>query len=276
MNPFRALDDYVVPRLGSALARFLGAIREAALRGNPRRRLLAGAAALSVAVAAGATAYAGRQESRGSSGAPAVVRVGVVEGEQVTAYLAGARAELANLAAGDGAEVYALASFDAYLEPDVLPGLLRGVAADTVYARVPLPGVQTEVVTAAPGELTAVFRRLAENREAAAKEADWSANKLTGADPAEQELRRYYQQIARVNRAEARAYRRGCGCVYGAVVRGTPARLTQLAAVPGVRVVDPAPEVLSPQSAVFVPLLPEQIAVVTPPAGQPPQLPPPD
>ena len=278
MNPLRALDDYVVPRLGRGLARVLGAITGSAYGGHPRRRLLLGAAGLSVALAAAATVLTGAQDGEAgrAAGPPGVVRVGAAEGQAVGAYLAGSRAELANLAARSTAEVHALAALDAYVEPSALPGLLAGVAPEVAFARVPLPEVQTEVVSlplsgpdVGPG-----FDGAAARKEAAAKEASWAAGKLTGTDARERRLREFYAGVAKVNTAEARAYRRGCACVYALVVRGTPVRLAQLAARPGVRVVDPAPEATSLGTTEFLPLQPEQIVVVTSPADDLPQLPP--
>jgi hypothetical protein len=278
MNPLRALDDYVVPRLGHGLARVLGAITGSAQGGHPRGRLLLGAAGLSVALAAAATVLTSADDGEAgrAAGPPGVVRVGAAEGQTVAAYLAGSRAELAGLTVRSTAEVHALAALDAYVEPSALPGLLAGVVPEAAFARVPLPDVQTEIINlpltgpdVGPG-----FDGAASRKEAAAKEASWAAGKLTGTDARERRLREFYLRVAKLNSAEARAYRRGCACLYGLVVRATPVRLAQLAARPGVRVVDAAPEVTSLGTTEFLPLEPEEIAIVTPPAGELPQLPP--
>ena len=78
------------------------------------------------------------------------------------------------------------------------------------------------------------------------------------------ELRRVYETVAAAALAEATAYRSQCSCVYAAVVRAAPAALGELAARPGVRAVDPAPEVQRLDRAVFRPPLPEQLGSVTP------------
>jgi hypothetical protein len=279
MNPFRALDDYVVPRCGRVVAGVLGAITGSAYGGHPRRRLLLGAAALSVALASAATVLtsAESEPARPAAVRPSAVRVGVTAGDIVEEYLGGSQSELRALAGSSTAEVHALAALDAYVEPSALPGLLRGVSAEIVFARVPLRDIPTEVV---PVPLTGrsvdpgpALRAVATRKEATAKAAEWSANRLTGNGKSERELRTYYQDVARVNRAEARAYEQGCACVYGIVVRATPIRLAQLAARSGVRVVDPAPEVSDVGRTVFAPLEPEQVTVVAPEPGDGPELP---
>jgi hypothetical protein len=280
MNLFRALDDYVVPRLGRGLALVLGTVMGSEHGGHPRRRLLLGAAGLSVALAGAATVLTGAQGR--VPGAPprppGVVRVGAAEGVAVDAYLASSRAELSALAARSTAEVSALAALDSYVEPSALPGMLRGITAEAAFARVPLPDLQTEIVDLPLGGVAAAvtpgFAQSASRKEAAAKEATWAAGKLTGKGQRERQLRAFYQDVAKVNSAEAEAFRRECACVYAVVVRGTPVRLRQLAARPGVRVVDPAPEITSLGTTQFLPLQPEQIAVVTPPTGRVPAAPP--
>jgi hypothetical protein len=274
MNPFRALDDHVVPRLGRGLARCLDALT-GGRDGNLGRRVLVRAAALLLVVAVGGTLYAGR--SRPPAADPTtgdVVRVGVASGDQVPAYLARSRDELIDLSTRGTEETYALVALHAYTEPQLLGPLLQGVRTELVYARVPLPNVQTEIVSipvnALPGDVEAAFRRVGARKQAEAADAEWSAGKLAGDDPRERELRALYLDIARVDRAESSAYRGLCACAYGVVVRATPLRLRQLAARPGVRAVDAAPEVRRLDRTVFSPLRPELTAVVGPPADSGP------
>jgi len=159
-----------------------------------------------------------------------VVRVGVSQGQSIPAYLQDSRAELAALAASPTAgqaETYALVTLRAYLAPQRLAAVLAGVSVSHVYARVPLPRTQTEIV-----RIPAV-------------------------------------QVP--DDVQALAYRERCSCVYAGVVRATPAVLRDVAARPGVRVVDPAPEVRRVDRAVFLPPLPEQADTARPPPdGGPP------
>src|SRR5918995_2076240 len=146
MNPLRKLDETVLPRLARGLGRIadaLGRVGRGPLGGRP---VLVGAAVLAL-VALGATVVTVRARP-----APLdqytgdVVRVGASDGDQVPAYLAKSRSELAALANTRAAETHALVSLGSYLEPAVLAGLLADVTTVRVYARVPLPDVQTEIV----------------------------------------------------------------------------------------------------------------------------------
>ncbi|WBB75335.1 hypothetical protein O7602_07405 [Micromonospora sp. WMMD1128] len=194
-----------------------------------------------------------------------VTRVGVAGGASVPAYLRTAGDELARLDAPDG---YALVSFAAYLTPARVAETLAGTPVSAVLARVPLPGRQTEIVRLAvlrlPDDAVTAMAEVAarKDREAAEYRARAAAPSAT-ADPGR---RREYDTGAAVAAGEAAGYRAGCACLYAAVVRGVPAALRALAERPGVRVVDPAPEVTRLDRTVFTPPLPEQRDVARPPA----------
>jgi hypothetical protein len=200
------------------------------------------------------------------------VRVGVRDGDSVPAYAAQSRAELAALRADH--PVYALVSLSGYVNPAGLATLVHeapAVAPLYAYARVPLPDRQTELVRLAatnlPDGLIAAMGSVAERKDADA--ATSTAQASTQTDP---HLQALYRSDAVLDRAEAAAYRSGCACVYALVVRAVPAALVTLAGRPGVRIVDPAPEVVEPGRTVFVAPLPEQVDRVTPPpdTGLPP------
>jgi hypothetical protein len=179
----------------------------------------------------------------------AVVRVGVAQGESIPAYVAASRAELPAVS-GAG---FALVSLSSYVSPARLAPFVRDIAVVAVFARVPLPGTQTEIVRMAaqrvPDDVLAGMASAAARKEREA--ADFRA--------------RGDQDRARVASAEADAYRRSCACVYAVVVRADPEALASVAGLDGVRVVDPAPEVVRLERAVFLPPLPEQTGVARPP-----------
>ncbi|MFI2712613.1 hypothetical protein ACH495_21055 [Micromonospora sp. NPDC018662] len=190
-----------------------------------------------------------------------VTRVGVAAGGSVPAYRRAAAAELARLDAPDG---WALVTFAAYLTPDRVATALAGTPVSAVIARVPLPGRQTEIVRIAALRLPDdVVGGMA---EVAARKDREAADYLTRAATADPGLRREYDTGAAVAAGEAAGYRAGCACVYAAVVRAAPDALRALADRPGVRVVDPAPEVTRLDRTVFTPPLPEQRDVARPPA----------
>jgi hypothetical protein len=231
---------------------------------------VAGVAVLALVVA-GATAVHLRSrpapvdESTGD-----VVRVGPSDGDQISAYEAQSRSEIEALVVSGAGATTTLVSFESYVDPSALVPLLGGVTPVRVYARVPLPDVQTEIVFfpvhTLAADVPAAMKRTAETKERAARDADQAADGLTGSGAQEAELRAFYRRDAQVSRAEASSYRQLCSCVYGAVVRAEPARLVELARREGLRVVDPAPESRRLDRTVFLPLQPEQRGVVSPPA----------
>ncbi|MFF4890776.1 hypothetical protein [Micromonospora chersina] len=196
-----------------------------------------------------------------------VTRVGVADGAPVPAYLRAAADELARLDAPAPGS-YALVSFAAYLTPAQVATALGGAPVSAVVARVPVPGRQTEIVRIAalrlPDDVVAGMAEVAGRKDREA--ADYRARAAAPAATADSELRRVYDTGAAVAAREAAGYRAGCACVYAAVVRDAPDALRALAARPGVRAVDPAPEVTRLDRTVFTPPLPEQRDVARPPA----------
>jgi hypothetical protein len=198
-----------------------------------------------------------------------VVRVGAAEGDRVALYADRARAELGALVANSTAETYALVSLRDYRTPAGVVPMLTDVEATRVFVRLPLPQIQTAIesfgVRTPAVDIPVALRRIADRRVADAAQDEQTAARLSAGDAQERELREFYTGSARLDRAEAAAYRQGCACVYAVVVRATPVRLVALARRAGVRVVDPAPEIRRLDRTVFLPLLPEQATVVAPP-----------
>jgi hypothetical protein len=268
----RRLDDRLLPPLGRGMAR-LG-------RTPARLKFLTGAAvAGSTAVLLTAVWAADRRPPSGDQTVGEVIRVGVAEGGSIPEYLDGSARELAALPGPAGTEdpagtddprgIYALVTFTEYLGPDRLATALDGRAASVVVGRVPLPGVQTEIVRIAvqrlPADLLGGMAVIAERKEKESADYRRLSAKLTGDSAQELELRNVYDSGAKVSAAEATAYRDGCSCLYAAVIRATPAELSEVAERPGIRAVDPAPELVRLDRAVLLPPLPEQTDVVRPP-----------
>ncbi|MFI6158757.1 hypothetical protein ACIA59_02285 [Micromonospora haikouensis] len=232
-----------------------------------RPRALTVAALLSVAAVLVAADWVGRHDRPVDDRTVGeVTRVGVPPGGSVPEYLRAAAAELTALPSdGSPSGTYALVSFADYLAPDRLADTLAGVAVAEVVARAPLPGRQTEIVRLSaqrlPQDVVVGMAGMAgrKDREAADQRA-----RAAAADDAE--LRRAYETGALVAAGEAAAYRAGCACAYAAVVRAAPDALRALAARPGVRAVDPAPELRRLDRTVVTPPLPEQRDVARPPA----------
>ncbi|MFD2763184.1 hypothetical protein [Micromonospora eburnea] len=240
-------------------------------RRRPSRSGLLTWIALACAVAVlAAGLWERRREPVGDRTVGEVTRVGVADGDSIPDYQRRAAAELAALAApaSPGPGDWALVSFAAYLTPAGLAEALGGTPVAAVVARLPLPDRQTEIVRIAamrlPDDVVAGMAEVATRKDREA--ADYRARAAAPSAAADAELRRVYDTGASVSAQEAAAYRSGCACVYAAVVRDTPDALRALAARPGVRVVDAAPEVRRLDRTVFTPPLPEQRDVVRPPA----------
>jgi hypothetical protein len=207
-----------------------------------------------------------------------MVRVGVVQGQSVPGYLSSAEDELAaltNPSAPAGGDLWALVSLDRYVPPGALPALLAGAASAQVLTRVPIPGAKTQTVRMAayhlPTDVLAGMVDAALQRDQEQAEYRQLSRQL---DAGQDRARNAYETAARTAAAEATAYRSGCACVFAAVIRAAPVVLQQVADRPGVRSVDPAPEVGRLDRAEFRPPLPEQDGTVpAEPTGSPQAVP---
>ena len=263
MARFSRIDSRVVPRLARGLHRLTGAARRRRIR-----PLTVVAAVLLLAVAATGVWRLVRPE-RSTSEGTSPVWVGVRDGDSVPRYLEASRAKLAMLAAAQPDQpIYALVTFSRYLNPDQVRTVATAapdVTSVRGYARVPLPGRQTERVMLAAARLPADL--IADMAVVAARKDDDAATyeRMATADELGTQLRDIYDSNARVSRAEADGYRSACACLFALLVRAKPGALTALADQPDVRGVDPADNVAAPDDAVFVAPLPEQTDRVQPP-----------
>ncbi|GAB2590088.1 hypothetical protein Aab01nite_40800 [Paractinoplanes abujensis] len=255
-------------------------IRGPVLGGAPAVRLAATVAAVSAGVLLVGLIWVSRRDAVPPEDPSDVVRVGVVQGQSVPGYLDATRSELTALtdpSAPAAGETWALVSLDGYVGPGLLPDLLAGTAVAQAYARVPLPGTHTPVVRIPVYRLPAdvmsgmLDTALARDREHA--EYEQLARRLAGDDDNQQRARRAYATAARTAAQEASAYRSGCSCVFAAVVRAAPSALRDLADRPGVRAVDPAPEVRSLDRTQFRPPQPEENGTVPPEPSRSPAVP---
>jgi hypothetical protein len=263
------MDEYVVSRVARLVSRM--SVPAPRWRARPLTVL---AVVLGLAVAGTALVPLLRPQPSGGSPGTSPVWVGVREGDSIPTYIELSKSRLAALGAqAPDRIVYALASLNRYLTPYDVASMMEAVAGSgagaalasvTAYARVPLPGRQTERVSLLainpPSDLAHAMVTVADRKD---EDAD-SYTAMAAAQPPGS-LRDIYVSNADVSRAEASAYRSLCACVFALVVRGRAAALQALAAHTHVRVVDPATDIDSPAGAVFAPPLPEQEDRVAPP-----------
>jgi len=253
-EPFRRLDERVVPLLADAL-RWCGRL----FRQRPWT-VISGASMVLVLVVAVAW-WAGQGGS--PSPALAAARVGVAPGESVAGYALASRAELRNLVTADpNHQVFALVTLTAYLAPERLTPLSRGLAVSAVFVRVPGPPAEARIARIdafrIPQDVAAGMDQLALRRDGEVVDIGEVIKGLPGRTPSERRLLASYRAQQQRAATESAAYRGRCSCVYALVVRATPGKLTQVAARSEVRTVDVAPEVRRLDRAVFLPPLPEQ------------------
>ena len=193
-------------------------------------------------VAFGAAVVAAGQREPDPPPLPGVERLGPEPGEPVARYLG--RAAISLPAQGSG-PAWALVQLEDHLDAATAARLTRDVRLSRVVLRVPLPRVQTALLThpvpgqRPAGEIAAAMRSAAGDRQAVAAPATAG-------------------RAGEVAAAEARRLRAGCSCVVALLVRGDHAALERLATRSQVRAVHAARVGTPPQGLALAPLLPEQ------------------
>jgi hypothetical protein len=257
MNILQRLDQRLLPAAGDVLARLF--------RGAVRLRAFTTAVAVVAVTATLLVVHGAQEQQRSDPSLGDVLRVGVDEGGSIPGYVQRAADELAALQGEQS--VYALVSFTAYLGPDRLPPVLAGVALSSVFARVPLPGTQTELVRLGAYEVPAdVVAAMDATAARKAEEAVHYRRLLDKAANQPGDVRAVYLDGAIIADKEATAYRAHCSCVYAAVIYAAPAGLRAVAARPEIRAVDPITDLRRLDRTVFLPPLPEQAQVAGPPS----------
>src|SRR3954454_2015298 len=130
----------------------------------------------------------------------AVVRVGVAPGDSIPVYAESSRRELQARVAAGAPETSALVSSSEYLPPLRLTSIIGGVTLTTVYARVPLPGEQSEIgripATKVPVDVVLGMDQVAARK--AREAADYRARLL---GPVDRRLAEVYPSGARLSAA---------------------------------------------------------------------------
>jgi hypothetical protein len=207
--------------------------------------------ALVTAWVAGSEGGGGPGAGGGIAGSTDAVRLGPESGESVDGYLA----RVAAVRPGEGARRLALVAFGTSRDVGAAAATLAGVdaRADQAVFRVPLPRVQTAVrrvpLDGRGGVDPVAALRLAEAQ--AANRAGETARTTDG-------------RARAIAAAESPRLAAGCACVVALVVDIDPVAVPVLAARPGVRAVQVAPDGARADALAVVPLLPEQVGTVGP------------
>lgn len=182
-------------------------------------------------------------------------KLGPTPGPNAEGYVAAKKSWLHEVAVKAAAEpAAALVSFSSLVRADDLPKLAGGAHIDLVFVR--FPGSDPEALAVDTSVTTSLLARA----ERAAAKLDSQARQLeTLAASASGDTRQRYLQQVSAKRSEAGDVRRGCRCVYAAVLSGTTlGSLDQLQSRPEVRLVDvPDPPVTDVRGFELTPLLPK-------------------
>ncbi|MEV0250533.1 hypothetical protein AB0H76_28335 [Nocardia sp. NPDC050712] len=178
-------------------------------------------------------------------------RLGPEQGETVADYLARATASLGG---ADTAEHWALVSFRRELAPAEIPAHSAGLRIGQVLHRVPLPRVQTPLVTVGvpAGDAVAV---------ASAGNAAWQLQAQLDHDRG---LGVVDDRTLRVTEISIARLRAGCACTVGLVVRATLPQLRNLVPATDIRAVEALPADAVDGRFAVTPLLPEAEGVIGP------------
>lgn len=261
MDLLTRLDERVLPRLARGLHRV------SRVFGRRRPRALPVAAAVLLIAVVVTAIVRPNEPATGGPDPRSPIYVGVTNGDLIADYATTTRAELDRLVGEQPVgRIYALVTLTEYVTPAGAADLLATtdeVEPVAALTRVPLPRRQTELVrlpaARLPGDVVAAMRSVAQRKARDAATFAELANSESG------RLREIYTSNADVASAEAAAYQDRCACIYALVVRAPAGVLLRLAGLRGVRVVDPAPEVVDVAGTVFVAPLPEQARRVEPP-----------
>jgi hypothetical protein len=258
----RAIDRRLLPPVGRALAS-LG-------RGALWGRVVATTGAVTCVALTVVAVYTATRPATAAP-EPAGVAVGVANGTDIPSYVAQHRAAFDGSTAapfqpGGPVMRYALVSFRRYLTPLELEPVLTGVESATVFMRAKPAGVIEAAVRTIPTDVTRAMTMHA--NELAGDIADLRTKiARLGPSAGEIALKKIYQDRVASDEAEKAAYAdpSGCMCVFGAVVHGSTAALQTLAAGLSVRAVELVPLAPDVSRDTFMPPVPEQSGVASPP-----------
>lgn len=255
----RAIDRRLLPPIGRGLAR-------------PGRGALWGrVGATTGAVACAAlTVVAVYTATRPATVTPelAGIHVGVSTGTNIPEYISTTRTNLDRAIAaarpGDATVRYALVSFRRNETPAQLGPLLVNVEAAEVFLRAKPAGVFVTQVRLIPDDIVKAMTAHAGELSGDADDLQTQIQQL-GQTPDETALKNTYSDLVMADIAEMKLYASACPCAFGAVVHGSLSALKALAGEEGVRAVDLVPLRPDVSRDTFMPPVPEQRGIATPP-----------
>lgn len=282
----RGLDERWVPRAARWLRRALGRTGgwrpvalvssnlSSALRGEPA---LAGSILVVFAAAVLLGVFGTGPDNENSSSVhpvvlptsppAAIATLGPSPGTSVSVYLSRAAADLRHYSElATQRPTYAVVDLRDYLTPAQALKVVAGLDIVRAYVRVPshLDTQPRSVPLTTAGALDTGLRTAAAVAKATAKSYAALLKALHPTSKSDRLVKRRYAQQHRAAVVETRHLSRpsSCGCVFAFVVHVSADQLASLNNDPAVRVVDPAPPVVSLSGLTVLPLQPEYTTVV--------------
>ena len=187
-------------------------------------------------------------------------------GQTTTQYFATSLAQL-NKAASHQGNRFALVSFTDYRTPAQVQSMLAGYPIRRVFLRAKAGGkdaaqLPVDIKGAFLPALQRAYAQTARDRLVAQKSYLGYVNSLQVTTKEDQAFKDLYASYATSTGREAREYKRGCACVYAALVEAKAAALPALRVRPFIRGVQVAGPDLTLRQLLVHPLLPEISGVV--------------
>jgi hypothetical protein len=197
----------------------------------------------------------------------ALATIGPAPGTSIPVYLTRASVDLRHYGEiAANRPTYAVIDFRRYLTPDRALRIIGGVSVVRAYVRVPskLATQPRSVPLTTGSELGTGMLTAATVAKATAKSYAALLKALHPTTRSDRLVKRRYASQRRAAAVETRhlSHPATCACVFAFVVRAGVQQLGTLAHDPAVRVVDPAPPVVSLTGLTVLPLQPDYISVV--------------
>lgn len=204
-----------------------------------------------------------------TSAAPLSLALGPTIGKTATSYLTLAANSLdAAASQAPDEQRLALVTLSAYYRPAQAATILSGYVVQRAWVRDSAAGRQAppmpvEVTGSLSSSLAAFYSRTAKGQSDAAAQYQQLADTTVN----DKQYKDFYEQFARLSRAQAKAFGSDCACVFSFVVSATPSQLQSLRSRPGVRSIEVAGKGARLSDLDVTTLVPEVKGIVPNPAA---------
>jgi hypothetical protein len=196
-----------------------------------------------------------------------VLALGPPIGKPASTYLTYAATSLTEAATGaPDDQRLAMVSLSAYYRPAQASSILSGYVVNRAWVRVTSAGrAAASMPVEVSGDLAVALTKFYARSGTAQRIAGVQYQKLADTTD-ETQYKTFYEQFAKLSRAQAKAFGHDCACAYAFVVSATPTQLLSLRSRPGIRSIEVAGRGARLSDLDISTLLPEVKGVVPNPA----------